>query len=145
MNLNKVIQAGRLTRDPERKTFNNGGAVTKLGLCVNGRKKNTQSGQWEDEPMFIDVEVFNRGENGKAADNAEKWLKKGNRVIVVGRLVLEQWNDKTSGAKRSKHKIIADELVFIDRNDEAAAVATGRQQTEGPAPSDTTDSEDIPF
>ena len=67
-NLNKVMLIGRLTRDPEVRTFSNGGKVAKFGFAVNNRKKNQQTGQWEDDPVFLDVEAFNRGEFGKLAD-----------------------------------------------------------------------------
>src|SRR6266480_2955926 len=63
-NLNKVMLIVRLTRDPEVRMFPNGGKVAKFGFAVNNRKKNTQSGQWEDEPVFLDVEAFTRGEGG---------------------------------------------------------------------------------
>ena len=76
-NLNKVILIGRLTRDPESRTFSTGGKVTKFGFAVTNRKKNTQTGQWEDEPMFIDCEAFNRGEFGKLADTIETVLQEG--------------------------------------------------------------------
>ena len=61
-NFNKVILIGRLTRDPASTPFKSGGMVAKFGFAVTNRKKNPQNGQWEDDPMFIDVEVFNRGE-----------------------------------------------------------------------------------
>jgi single-strand DNA-binding protein len=113
-NLNKVILIGRLTRDPESRTFATGGKVTKFGFAVNNRKKNSQSGQWEDEPMFIDCEAFNRGEFGKLADRIEQYCKKGSQICIEGRLHLDQWDDKTTGQKRSKHKIVVDELHLLD-------------------------------
>jgi hypothetical protein len=71
-NLNKVLLIGRLTRDPEVRTFSNGGKVAHIGFAVNNRKKNTQTGEWEDDPVFLDCEAFNRGETGKLADNIER-------------------------------------------------------------------------
>src|SRR2546421_13114432 len=76
-NLNKVLLIGRLTRDPEVRTFANGGKVAKFGFAVNNRRKNVSTGQWEDEPVFVDVDVFNRGENGRQADLVEQSLRKG--------------------------------------------------------------------
>ena len=73
--LNKVMLIGRLTRDPEVRVFTNGGKVCKFGFAVSNRKKNQQTGQWEDEPVFVDCEVFNRGENGRQADLAEQSLR----------------------------------------------------------------------
>ena len=67
-NLNKVMLIGRLTREPEARSFSNGGKVVKFGFAVNNRKKNMSTGQWEDEPVFVDCEAFNRGETGKKED-----------------------------------------------------------------------------
>jgi single-strand DNA-binding protein len=112
-NLNKVMLIGRLTRDPEVRTFPNGGKVAALGFAVNNRRKNNQSGQWEDEPVFLDMEVFNRGENGKQADLVEQSLRKGNQVFIEGHLKLDQWTDK-EGQKRSKLKIVVDNFQFLE-------------------------------
>src|SRR5205809_8035176 len=94
-NLNKVMLIGRLTRDAEVRTFSNGGKVAKFGFAVNNRRKNQQSGQWEDEPVFIDVEAFNRGETGKMADLIEQsfgaGLGKGRQLFIEGHLRLDQW------------------------------------------------------
>src|ERR1700745_3852734 len=90
-NLNKVMLIGRLTRDPEVRTFSNGGKVAKVGFAVNNRKKNNQTGQWEDDPVFIEVEVFNRGENGTLADRVEQTLRKGQQIFIEGHLKLDQW------------------------------------------------------
>ena len=79
-NLNKVMLIGRLTRDVEVRSFSNGGKVAKFGFAVtSSRKKNQQTGKWEDEPCFLDVEVFNRGEFGKKADTAEQYLPRASR------------------------------------------------------------------
>ena len=80
-NLNKVMLIGRLTRDPEVRTFANGGKVAKFGFAVNNRKKNQPTGQWEDEPVFLDVEAFNRENGRKLADLVEQYLKKGDQVV----------------------------------------------------------------
>lgn len=113
-NLNKVILIGRLTRDPETRTFTNGGMVAKFGFAVTNRRKNSQTGQWEDEPMFIDVEVFNRGENGKLADLVRDRCRKGSQIMIEAKLHLDQWDDKQSGQKRSKHKLVADSIQLLD-------------------------------
>src|SRR5689334_16677295 len=85
-NLNKVMLIGRLTRDPEFRTFSNGGKVAKFGFAVTNRRKNSQTGEWEDEPMFIDCEVFNRGESGKQADLIERFaLHKGSQIFIEGK------------------------------------------------------------
>src|SRR4051812_9789381 len=113
-NVNKVILIGRLTRDPEVRTFSTGGKVAKFGFAVTNRKKNSQTGQWEDVPMFIDCEAYNRGEFGKQADLVEQYLAKGRQVFLDGRLELDQWDDKNGGGKRSKHKLVVENIQFLD-------------------------------
>src|SRR4051794_5122222 len=132
-NVNKVILIGRLTRDPEMRSFSNGGKVAKFGFAVSNRKKNSQTGQWEDVPMFIDCEAYNRGEFGKQADLVEQYLAKGRQVFLEGRLELDQWDDKTTGAKRSKHKLVVENMQFLDsgQRDENGGARPAR--TGGPA------------
>lgn len=127
-NFNKVMLIGRLTRDPETRAFPNGGMVAKIGFAVTNRRKNTQTGQWEDEPMFIDVEAFNRGENGTLANRVEQYLRKGALICVEGKLHWEQWDDKTTGQKRTKHKVVIDNFTFLETRAEAEA----RQGRTGP-------------
>ena len=129
-NLNKVMLIGRLTRDPETRMFSNGGKVAKFGFAVNNRRKNPQSGQWEDEPVFLDVEVFNRGETGKKADVAEQYLRKGTQVFIEGHLQLDQWTSQ-DGQKRSKLKIVVDNFEFLERREEGG----GPRPSSGPRPS----------
>jgi single-strand DNA-binding protein len=113
--VNKVILIGRLTRDPEIRTFGNGGRVAAFGFAVGSRRKNPQTGQWEDgETMFIDCDAFNKGESGRLADTVEKYLRKGSQVYLEGRLKLDQWDDKQTGQKRSKHKLAVDVMQMLD-------------------------------
>lgn len=134
-NLNKVILIGRLTRDPESRTFSNGGKVVKFGFAVNNRRKNSQTGQWEDEPMFIDCEVFNRGEMGTLATRFEQFCKKGSQICIEGRLHLDQWDDKTTGQKRSKHKVVVDEFHLLDRKEDGPGGGAPRAAAAAGAPS----------
>jgi single-strand DNA-binding protein len=113
-NLNKVMLIGRLTRDPEVRTFSNGGKVAKFGFAVNNRKKNQATGQWEDDPVFVDVEAFNRGESGKQADLVEQYLAKGRQVFIEGHLKLDQWTDKNDGQKRSRLVVVMDNMQFLE-------------------------------
>jgi single-strand DNA-binding protein len=112
-NLNKVMLIGRLTRDPEVRMFNNGGKVAKFGFAVNNRRKNQQTGQWDEEPVFLDIEAFNRGEFGKTADLVEQYLHKGSQVFIEGHMVLDQWTAQ-DGQKRSKLKIVIDNMQFLE-------------------------------
>jgi len=112
-NLNKVMLIGRLTRDPEIKEFSNGGKVANIGFAVNNRKKNMQSGQWEEVPVWVDLKAFNREPGRKMADLIEKYLRKGSQAYVEGHLVLEEWNSKEGGEKRSKMVVYVDEIEFL--------------------------------
>jgi single-strand DNA-binding protein len=115
-NLNKVMLIGRLTRDPETRTFANGGKVAQFGFAVTGtRKKNEATGQWEDEPCFLDCKAFNSmNERGrKLADLVEQYLRKGHLAYVEGHLVLEQWTSQQDGSKQSKIRVVVDHVEFL--------------------------------
>src|SRR5438132_5886861 len=134
-NLNKVMLIGRLTRDPEVRMFANGGKVAHFGFAVNNKRKNPQTGQWEDDPCFLECEAFNRGETGKTADLVEQYLHKGYQAFIEGHLKLDQWADKTTGDKRSKIKIVVDNVQFLEpRKDGQGGTAPSRRQ-DAPPPS----------
>lgn len=120
-NLNKVMLIGRLTRDPEIREFSNGGKVANIGFAVNNRRKNQQSGQWEEVPVWVDLKAFNRDSGRKLADLVEKSLRKGHQVYVEGHLVLEEWAGKEDGKKQSKMVVYVDELEFLERREGGAA------------------------
>ncbi len=131
-NLNKVMLIGRLTRDPEIRTFSNGGKVAKFGFAVNNRKKNPQSGQWEDEPVYLDVEAFNRGEFGKQADLVEQYLTKGRQVFIEGHLRLDQW--EKDGQKRSRLVIVMDNMQFLEPRQDGGSGEMGARAPRASAP-----------
>jgi single-strand DNA-binding protein len=135
-NLNKVMLIGRLTREPEVRMFSSGGKVAHFGFAVNNRKKNQQTGQWEDEPVFLDCEAFNRGETGKTADLIEQYLHKGHQAYIEGHLKLDQWNDKTTGDKRQKIKIVVDNVQFLEPRRDGQGAAPPRRNDAPPPTSD---------
>jgi len=125
-NLNKVILIGRIVADPEAKDvikFQNGGKVTRLRFVVNNRKLNNQTQQWEDDPVWIDLKFFNRGEMGKLADRAEQ-LRKPQQICLEGHLVLEKWTDK-DGQERNKILVYVDSFQLIDRRDDGGGGGYG--------------------
>jgi single-strand DNA-binding protein len=131
-NLNKVMLIGRLTRDPETRSFANGGKVAKFGFAVNNKRKNTATGEWEDEPVFIDVDAFNRGDFGKLADRVEQYLRKGQQIFIEGHLKLEQWTAQ-DGQKRSKLSVVCDNFQFLEpRADGGMGDGGGRMQRAAP-------------
>ena len=107
-NFNKVILAGNLTRDPELRYTPKGTAVAKLGLAVN-RSWTTETGEKREEATFVDVDAF-----GKQAEVISQYLRKGRSLLVEGRLRLETWDDKQTGAKRSKLGVVLESFSFLD-------------------------------
>jgi single-strand DNA-binding protein len=146
-NYNKVILMGNLTRDPEVRYTSGGTAIAKLGLAVNRRWKN-QEGQMQEETTFVDVDAF-----GRQAETIGQYLKKGRPVMVEGRLKLDQWDDKQTGEKRSKLKVIMDRFEFIDSRGEGGGGGEGGGYSQpGPTssspPSDggsVPEDDDVPF
>jgi single-strand DNA-binding protein len=117
-NLNKVMLIGRLTDNPEEpRVFSNGGKVVKFRFAVNNRKKNSQTGQWEDVPVYLDCEVFNRGETGKQADLVSQTLRKGHQVFLEGHLRFDQWMSQ-DGQKRSKLLVVVENFQYLERRQE---------------------------
>jgi len=109
--MNKVIILGNLTRDPELKEFDGGNSLAKFGLAVNRTWKN-KDGETQEKTTFVDVNVW-----GAAAGNCAKYLEKGRKVLVEGRLEMETWESK-EGEKRSKHSINAENVQFLGGKNE---------------------------
>jgi single-strand DNA-binding protein len=106
-NLNKVMLMGNLTRDPEIKYTPKGTAIADLGLAIN-RVWTTDQGEKREEVTFVDVELWSR-----LAELAEQYLKKGRPVYIEGRLKLDTWDDKTTGQKRSKMRVVGEVMQFL--------------------------------
>ena len=104
---NKVILLGNLTRDPEVRYTPKGTAVTELGMAVN-RVYTAENGEKREEATFVDVTLW-----GRTAEIAGEYLKKGRPVFIEGRLQLDTWDDKQSGQKRSKLKVVGEGLQLI--------------------------------
>lgn len=105
---NKCFLIGRLTADPESRTLASGAVVCDLRLAVN-RAYSTKAGERREETLFIDVTTWNA-----LADACAKYLIKGRTVHVSGSLVEERWDDRATGEKRSKVKLVADDVQFLD-------------------------------
>ena len=148
---NRVILIGNLTREVELKYTQSGTAIAKFGLATNRTYKDSMTGENKQEVMFIDITVF-----GRSAEVANQYLKKGKKVLIEGRLVLDQWVD-ASGNKRSKHSIVAERVQFMDNKNQnsgegvyQAPVSTPKPQSQmskqsNEVPSIDIDEEDIPF
>ncbi len=105
--LNKVMIIGNLTRDPEIKYTPKGTAIADIGLAVN-RNYTTESGEKREEVTFIDVTLW-----GRVAEIVGEYCKKGRPLFVEGRLQLDTWDDKATGQKRSKLKVVGDNIQLL--------------------------------
>jgi single-strand DNA-binding protein len=104
---NKVLLMGNLTRDPEVRYTPKGTAIANIGLAVN-RRWTTEGGEQKEEVTFIDIEVW-----GRQAETVGQYLSKGKPIFVEGRLKLDSWEDKESGQKKSKMKVVCEHFQFL--------------------------------
>jgi single-strand DNA-binding protein len=109
---NKIILVGNLTRDIELRYTQSGMAIAKTAIATN-RKFKKQNGEQVDETMFIDITFF-----GRSGEIANQYLRKGSKVLIEGRLMLEQWTDQ-NGQKRSKHSVNVEEMKMLDSRADA--------------------------
>ena len=105
---NKVILMGNLTRDPEVRYTSGGTAVADLSLAINHSYTDKRSNERKDETTFVDVTVW-----GRTAEIAGEYLAKGRSVLIEGRLQQDKWEDKETGQKRSKLKVVADSMQMV--------------------------------
>ena len=106
MSINRVIISGNLTRDPDLRSTASGMAVLSLGVAVNDRRRNQQTGEWEDYPNFVDCTMF-----GTRAESLARFLSKGTKVTIEGKLRWSQW--ERDGQKRSKLEVVVDDREFM--------------------------------
>lgn len=105
---NRVILVGNLTRDVELKYIQSGTAVAEIGLAVNDRRKNQQTGEWIEEPVFVDITLW-----GRTAEIASEYLSKGSPVLIEGRLKYDTW--EKDGQKRSKLRVVGEALQMLSQ------------------------------
>ena len=113
MSINKVLISGNLTRDPELRSTASGTSVLSFGVAVNDRRRNQQTGEWEDYPNFIDCTMF-----GSRAESVSRFISKGSKVAIEGKLRWSQW--ERDGQRRSKIEVIVDEIEFMSSRNNAA-------------------------
>lgn len=120
MTINSVTLSGNLTRDLEVRPTPSGFPVGQVGVAVNERRKNPQSGEYEDKPNFFDLVIL-----GDRASKLAPYLVRGTKVTVSGKLRYSSW--EKDGQKRSKVDVLVDDLEFMSRRE-------GGQQAYQPAP-----------
>lgn len=106
MSINVVNISGSLTRDSELRRTTGGTAILGFGVAVNDRRKNQQTGEWEDYPNFVDCTMF-----GTRAEKLEGMLTKGTKVCILGKLHYMSW--ERGGQKRSKIEVIVDDIELM--------------------------------
>src|SRR5437762_5165716 len=122
---NKVILLGNLTRDPEIRYTPKGSAVCDLGIAVN-RQYTLENGERREEVTYVDVVLWAR-----LAEIAAEYLKKGRPVFIEGRLQLDTWDDKQSGQKRSKLRVIGENMQLLGSRPSAAVAGPPEAGDEG--------------
>jgi single-strand DNA-binding protein len=140
-NINRVIITGNLTRDPELSALPSGTAVCSLRVACNGRRKNNDTNQWEDQPNYFDVTVW-----GAQGESCSRFLSKGRPVAVDGRLRWREWTT-TEGQKRQAVDIIAESVQFLGGRDDAGngnGFSSSARATESDVPIDTGDFQNAP-
>lgn len=121
VSINRVNITGNLTRDPELRATQGGTQVLHLGVAVNDRRRNPQTGNWEDYPNFIDCVMF-----GTRAEAIQRYLSKGTKVAIEGRLRYSSW--ERDGQKRSKIEVVIDEIEFMSSRQGDNSGGYGQQQ-----------------
>ena len=136
MSINRVMISGNLTRDAEVRSTQSGMAILGFGVAVNDRRKNQQTGEWEDYPNFVDCTMF-----GTRAEKLQPYLAKGAKVAIEGKLRYSSW--EKDGQRRSKLEVVVDELEFMSSKQGGAV----QHLHTGPAldAAEQVYDEDIPF
>jgi single-strand DNA-binding protein len=115
MNLNRVLLIGNLTRDPELRHTPKGTAVAELGLAINRAWTDEQNVKRE-ETTFVDITLW-----GRTAEIAQQYLHKGSPVFIEGRLQLDTWDDKQTGQKRSRLRVVGEKMQLLGSKEASAA------------------------
>lgn len=127
LNLNHVVLAGNLTRDPELRQIGADRVVANTAIAINRRWKDQATGEQREEATFVDIEAW-----GRTAELMGQYLKKGSPAYIEGRLKVDSWDDKESGQKRSRMKVVADSVQFLGTRPAGEA---GERQAASPATS----------
>lgn len=117
---NKVILVGNLTRDPEVRYTPGGTAVAEIGLAVSRTWYDQKANEKKEETTFVDVTLW-----GRQAEVAGEYLSKGRPVLIEGRLQLDTWDDRESGKKRSKLRVVCEQMQMLGSRGDGGAQAAG--------------------
>ena len=142
--LNQVMVAGRLTRDPELRFTQKGQGMSFFSIAANRRYKDQTTGEWKDDTTFVPVTVW-----GPMAERCKEKLRKGSPVLVEGRLTASEYTDK-SGQKRKDLKITARRVQFLSFGGPETGETPADASEETPAAeqsggADASGIEEVPF
>lgn len=122
MSINSVNLSGNLTRDPVLRSTSRGTSVLELGIAVNDHRKDA-NGEWVDVPCYVDCTMF-----GSRAESVSRYLTKGSKIAIKGKLNYSSWQDKNTGKNRSKLDVVIDDIEFMSQANTAAQPAYQLQQ-----------------
>lgn len=134
---NKVVLVGNVTRDIQVRYIGSGTAVTDVGLAVSHKSKD-KAGNTKEETTFVDVTLW-----GRTAEVAGEYLSKGSPVLIEGRLAMDQWEDKETGNKRSKLKVVGEQMQMLGKKGDGPS-GDGKS-SQKPLPSTEDQDGDVPF
>ncbi len=137
--INSVMIAGRLTRDPEVRYTQSQMAVASLGIAVNRRVQDKASGEWKDDTMFVNITVW-----GQAAERCKDKMRKGTPIMVEGRLTASEYTDKT-GQKRKEMKVTANRVQMMSFESQAGEAAPKAEAAAEEPKGDSSGIEEVPF
>ena len=140
---NKIVLVGNLTRDIEMRFSQSGMAIAKTAIATS-RKFKSNTGEQKEEVCFIDITFF-----GRSAEVANQYIRKGSKILVDGKLVLEQWSDQ-NGQRRSKHSVTVDLMQMLDTKGAITDIHSQQQNIDvnpiyRDVPSIDINEEDMPF
>lgn len=138
-NVNKVILIGNVTREIEVKRTTKGTAVASTSLAIN-RSFRDESGQKHEETTFVDVELW-----GRLAEVAGEYAGKGSPLYVEGRLKQDVWEEKESGKKRQRLKVVVESLQLLGRRNKTEREERGDSPEPVARPAAAEEGDDIPF
>lgn len=131
-NLNKVMLIGNLTRDPELRHTPKGTAVAEIALAIK-RIWNNEQGQKQEDVTFVDVTLW-----GRQAEVAQQYLTKGSPAYIEGRLQMDTWDDKATGQKRSKMKVVGEVLQLLGSRNASSGSGNSGAYSDRPQQSSST-------
>jgi single-strand DNA-binding protein len=124
MPLNKVFLMGNLTRDPELRYTPGGAAVCEFGIAIN--RSFSSNNQTREEVCFVDIVAW-----GKTGELCQRYLSKGSQALIEGRLQYDQWEDKATGRRSSRLRVVADNVQFVGARREGGDMPGGNQGAPG--------------